>query len=135
MNEGFEQLMAFIGSQLPEPVEESDGAAGEIVFSGRDPVEVVVHLTASTVVVFEFAREWTTDSLVARPRRVGLVKWGRLPETDMMNALSALIKGARESRRAKFRVCRSCGRNTPPELLYAADMCVPCAGDEPGTVH
>ena len=91
--ERFEQLIAFLGSQLPAPVEQQPGDAGAIIFTAGSPAEVVVHLTHTSVVVFEFAGVWdTAGTFMVRPRRVGLVKWRRLSETAVMNAVSSLIR-------------------------------------------
>ena len=49
--ERYEQLIAFLGSQLPAPVEQEPGDAGAIIFTGGAPGEVVVHLTEVSVVV------------------------------------------------------------------------------------
>jgi hypothetical protein len=95
MTERFEQLIAFLTSQLPTPVEERNGAAGTMVFTGGEPPEVVVELTASSVIVSEFAGVWEKPyTLTPRPRRVGAVNWKRLPETSLLNAISQLIRGA-----------------------------------------
>src|SRR5437867_10232429 len=97
--ERYEQLIAYLDSQLPQPVDRQTCANGVMQFTGGDPAQVVVLLTDTSVIVSEFAGVWETPfSFTAAPRRVGLVKWKRLPETPLMNALSALIKGAREAR-------------------------------------
>jgi hypothetical protein len=134
--ERFEQLIAFLGSQLPAPVEQQPGDDGSIIFTGGSPAEVVVHLTHASVVVSEFAGVWdTAGSFVVRPRRVGLVKWRRLSETAVMNAVSTLIKGAREVRRARYRTCRYCNENNPPEWLFGDDLCLRCAEQQRDVVH
>ena len=130
--ERFEQLIAFIGSQLPSPVEQQSGSDGSIIFTGGDPAEAVVLLAASRVVVFEFAGVWETPSnFVAKPRRLGTLNWRRLPETALMNALTWLIKGARETRLARYRTCDQCGKRLPPESMVADDLCWTCA-EQPG---
>jgi hypothetical protein len=135
-SERYEQLIAFLGSQLPAPVEQQPGDDESIYFTGGSPAEVVVHLTQTSVVVAEFAGVWdTADSFVVRPRRVGLVKWRRLSETAVMHALSSLIKGAREIRLARYRTCRHCNQNNPPEWLFADDLCHGCAGQQRDVVH
>ena len=134
--ERYEQLMAFLGSQLPAPVEQEPGDEGSIIFTGGAPAEVVVHLTATSVVVSEFAGVWESeDTFVVRPRRVGVVKWRRLSETAVMNAVATLIKGAREARIARYRICRSCGETHPPEWLFDDDLCQRCAGQQRDVVH
>src|SRR5689334_3286986 len=108
-NERFEQLIAFLGSQLPPPVDSQTASDGSMVFMGGAPAEVVVHLTASSVTVSEYAGTWESPArFVVTPRRLGVLKWRRLPETAMMHALSALIKGAREKRLARYRRCTIC---------------------------
>ena len=135
VSERFEQLIAFISSQLPAPVDEQQGGDGSIIFTGGEPAEVIVHLTDQTVVVAEFAGEWQADRFSITPRLVGELHWHALPETALMNALSALIKGAREARLSKYRNCPECGESLPPEYLGADDVCHRCADEPPGTVH
>ena len=85
---------------------------------------VVLVALVTSVVVSEFAGVWETPfSFVARPRRVGIVKWRRLPENSLLAAISALIKGAREARLASFQVCRFCGQRTAPEWLHDDGVC------------
>ena len=134
--ERYEQLIAFLDSNLPAPVERQEDASGALRFIGGDPPEVVVGLTETSVVVAQFAATWETPyTLSARPRRVGVLKWRRLPETALFNALATLIKGAREARRSGFRTCQHCGRNTPPEWIHSDDVCQGCAERESGIVH
>jgi hypothetical protein len=134
--ERYEQILAFLGSQLPVPVDEQTDADGSIQFLGGDPPEVVVLLTATSVIVFEFAGEWESGfKFAARPRRVGLLKWRRLPENALWTALTALIKGAREARLARFQVCQFCQRSTAPEWLHDEKICQSCAEQHSGAVH
>lgn len=134
--ERFEQLIAFLSSHLPAPVEQQPGGDGSIIFTDGSPGDVVVHLRETSVVVAEYAGEWETpDSFVVKPRRVGVLRWTRLPETALMNALSQLIKGAREMRLARYRTCRFCGEATPPEWLHSDDVCQVCADQQLDVVH
>ena len=136
ISERYEQLIAYLGSQLPSPVEQQPGDDGSIIFTGGAPAEVVVHLTPSSVIVSEFGGAWeSADTFVVRPRRVGLVKWRRLSETAVMNAVSSLIKGAREMRVGRYRTCRSCGETYPPEWLFDDDRCQRCADQQRDVVH
>src|SRR5258706_8312262 len=97
--ERFEQLIAFLGSNLPARVERQEDVDGAIRFTGGDPPEVVVVLTDSSVVVSQFSGVWESPfTFSARPRRVGVVKWRRLPENSLLNAIAALVKSAREAR-------------------------------------
>jgi hypothetical protein len=92
-DERFEQLIAFIGSQLPAPVEQQTAGDGLMIFIGGAPPEVVVQLAESSVRVSEYAGVWESpDRFTVKPRSVGMLKWRQLPETAMMHALSALIK-------------------------------------------
>jgi hypothetical protein len=135
VSERFEQLIAFISSQVPTPVDEQQGGDGSIIFTGGEPAEVIVHLTEDTVVVAEFAGEWDEDAFSITPRMVGELHWHALPETALMNALSALIKGAREARLSKYRICPECGESTPPEYFGAGDVCDRCADEPSGMIH
>ena len=129
-------MIAFLGSQLPPPVEEDTLGDGSMCFTGGAPGEVVVLLTDSTVTVCEHAGAWESpDRFVPRPRRVGQINWRRLSETAVMNVLTALIKGARENRLARYRPCALCEAKTPPELLFADGVCHDCASLRPTTVH
>jgi hypothetical protein len=134
--ERYEQLIAFLNSNLPQPVAQQELANGDIQFTGGDPGEVVVLLTDTSVIVSRFAGLWETpDVFVATPRRIGLLKWRRLPETPLINALTAMIKGARESRLAQFQVCHDCGRETAPERMLDGELCQSCAARYSGVVH
>jgi hypothetical protein len=134
--ERFEQLIAFLESNLPPPVERQEAADGSMHFTGGDPAQVVVALTETSVVVSEFAGVWESPfTLAARPRRVGVLKWRRLPETALINALTALIKGAREARQSRFQACRYCGQSTAPEWMQPDGVCQSCADQHSGAVH
>ena len=135
VSERFEQLIAFVSSQLPKPVAEQQGSDSSILFTGGEPPEVIVHLTDQTVVVSEFAGEWEDDGFSITPLLVGELYWHALPETPLMNAISALIKGAREARLSKYRVCPQCGERISPEQFGTADVCDGCAVDPPGVIH
>jgi hypothetical protein len=134
--ERYEQLIAFLGSNLPVPVEQSEEDDGSLRFIGGDPPEVVVHLTPSSVIVAEFAGEWESPLVFkARPRRVGAIKWRRLGENALLAAISALIRGARESRTAAFETCQYCGQRTAPEWLHDTNVCESCAHQHSGAIH
>ncbi len=93
--ERYEQLIAFLESNLPAPVDRQETADGSVQFIGGEPAEVVVSLTETSVLVSEFSGVWESPfTFAARPRRVGVLKWRRLPETALFNALTVLIKGA-----------------------------------------
>jgi hypothetical protein len=134
--ERYEQLIAFLDSNLPSPVDRQEAADGSVQFTGGEPAEVVVWLTDTSVLVSEFAGVWETAfTFAARPRRVGVLKWRRLPETALFNALSVLIKGAREARISRFQTCRYCARSTAPEWMHDAGVCQACADQHSGAIH
>jgi hypothetical protein len=134
--ERFEQLIAFLGSNLPTPVERQEDVDGSIRFTGGDPPEVIVVLTDSSVVVSQFAGVWESPfTFSARPRRVGVVKWRRLPENALLSAIAALVKGAREARLASFETCQYCGQRTAPEWLHDEGVCQACADQHSGAIH
>ena len=136
VSERFEQLIAYLGSNLPEPVEQQIDAEGSVQFIGGEPAEVVVVLTNTSVFVSQFAGYWETPfKFTAKPRRIGVLKWRRLPENSLLDALSALIKGAREARRASFQVCQYCDRRTAPEWLHDDRVCQSCADMHSGAIH
>ena len=134
-DERFEQLMAFIGSQLPTPVDQQTDGDGTVTFIGGAPPEVVVHLTQSRVRVSEYAGRWESpDHFTVKPRRVGMLQWRRLPETAMMHALSALMRGARDVRLSRYRPCPICEKSYPPETLFSNAVCPSC-GEAGPVVH
>jgi hypothetical protein len=134
--ERYEQLIAFLDSNLPLPVDRQEAADGSVQFTGGEPAEVVVWLTDNSVLVSEFAGVWETAfTFAARPRRVGVLKWRRLPETALFNALSVLIKGAREARISRFQTCRYCARSTAPEWMHGNGVCQACADQHSGAIH
>jgi hypothetical protein len=134
--ERFEQLIAYLESHLPRPAERHEHADGSLEFVAGEPPEIAVSLTERSVIVCEFAAvRVTPHRLAARPRRVGVLKWRRLPETALFNALGTLLKGAREARAAQFRACHSCGQDTPPERLQPDGLCHACAERQRRFVH
>jgi len=136
IEERFEQLIAFLGSHLPSPVDQRETGDGSLTFSGGEPPEVIALLTDTSIVISEFAGVWETPySFAARPRRVGVVKWRRLPETELLNALAALIKGARAARVAKYQACQYCGHQTAPEWLHADGVCASCSERHSSAIH
>jgi hypothetical protein len=134
--ERFEQLIAFLDSNMPAPVERQESADGSVQFTGGEPPLVVVTLTETSVVVAEFAGVWESPfTFAARPKRVGILKWRRLPETALFNALAQLIKGAREARQSRFQACRYCGGITAPEWMHDDGVCQSCADQHSGAIH
>ncbi|MSO45336.1 MAG: hypothetical protein EXQ59_01010 [Acidobacteria bacterium] len=135
MPERYEQLIAFLGSNLPAPVDRQEDEEG-IQFTGVEPPEVVVLLTQASVIVSEFAGEWESAfKFTAKPRRVGVVKWRRLPENALWSAISALVKGAREMRLGSYQTCQYCGQRTAPEWLHDRGVCQSCADRHSGAIH
>lgn len=125
--ERYEQLIAYLSSRLVEPVEQREHADGSLEFIAGDPPAVLVVLTDTSVVVSAFSAVGeVAHTLTVKPRRVGVLKWRRLPENELFSALAALLKGAREVRASQFRVCEECGRGTPPEQLSSDSVCQDC---------
>ena len=134
--ERFEQLIAFLDTNLSAPVDRQEAEDGTVQFVGGEPADVVVSLTQSSVIVSEFAGVWEAPlTFSAKPRRVGVLKWRRLPETALFNALQVLIKGAREARLSRFRDCRFCGRSTAPEWMHDDGVCQACSDQHTRAVH
>jgi len=134
--ERYEQLIAYLASQLPSPVEQRETDDESLQFTAGDPPEVVAVLTQRSISVYEFAGVWESPfTFTVKPRRVGVLKWRRLPENSLLAALSALIKGAREIRQASFQTCQYCGRRTPPEWLHDAGVCQSCTDRHSGSLH
>jgi len=134
--ERFEQLVAFLNTRLPAPVEQQHASDGTVLFTAGSPGEVVVHLTETSVIVAEYSGQWETPySFSVRPRRVGILKWRRLPEEALLSALTQLIHGAREIRRARYRTCRYCDASNPPEWMDTEEVCSGCANQQTGVIH
>src|SRR5262245_44424602 len=55
-----EQLIAFLSPRLPAPVKQEEDSNGILVFTGGSPGEVIARLTATSVIVEEFAIRWET---------------------------------------------------------------------------
>ena len=133
--EHYEQLLAFISTHLPEPFTQED-VDGAVIFTAGAPSEVIVRLTDTAVFVDEYAIRWETPyTQVVRPRRVGMLKWRRLPESQLMSIVGALIKGASATRRGRYRTCRVCGQTNAPEWMADGSTCQQCAEREVGVVH
>jgi hypothetical protein len=134
--ERYEQLIAFLGSNLPAPVDRQEDIDGSLRFTGGDPPEVIVVLTDSNVEVSQFAGVWESPfTFSAKPRRVGVIKWRRLPENALLGAITALVKGAREARLSSFEICQYCGQRTAPEWLHDEGVCQSCADQHSGAIH
>ena len=58
--ERYEQLIAFLDTNLSAPVDRQESADGTVQFIGGEPADVVVSLTQSSVIVSEFAGVWET---------------------------------------------------------------------------
>ena len=97
---------------------------------------MLVTLTESIVVVAEFAGEWEEPTKFRlTPRRVGVLHWTHVPENELLNALAALIKGARAARHSRYQMCEICEKRTPPEWMHDTGICLSCAADRGGAVH
>jgi hypothetical protein len=128
VSERYEQLIAYLNSNLPSPVEEVETDRGVRQFFGGNPVEVVARLTETSIVISEYSGVWETPfAFRAKTRRVGVLDWRRLPENALLAALAALIKGAREQRLTSFQPCQECGQRTAPEFLDDTGVCDACA--------
>jgi hypothetical protein len=132
----FEEWLAFLAAQLPDPVNQEEHPDGSVWFTGGEPGQVIARLTRSTITVFEFTvvRDGSRTPVVT-PRRIGTVAWRRARNNEMVRAVSALIDAARQVRLAKFTVCVQCERPTPPEAMSDEDICQSCAEGERGLVH
>ena len=134
-SERYEQLIAFLTTHLPTPIEQEE-QDGVLVFTGGEPGEVVARLTNSSVIIEEYAVKWETPfKPVVHPRRVGTVHWRRLPETALMTVVGQLINGARDVRLSRYRSCQFCGKTNPPEWQHGDDVCQACAANQLGVVH
>ena len=135
MREGYEQLLAYLESQLPRPVDRQDHAE-ETHFMAGDPPEVMVTLTPSIVVVSEFSGERDAPgSFRITPIRLGVIHWPHVPENQLLDAVAALLKAARHARLSRFKPCRLCDVLTAPEWLHESGICQECGKDVGGLIH
>jgi len=135
-SERYEQLIAFLNTHLPTPVQQAELADGSLMFTGGAPGEVVARLSKASVIIEQFAVQWETPyTPVMRPRRVGVVKWRRLPESTVMNVVDQLIRGARDARLSRYVACHLCGETKPPEWMQDEDICQVCSASVLGSVH
>ena len=135
-SERYEQLIAFLSTHLPTPVQQEELSDGSLMFTGGSPGEVVARLTKVSVIIEQYAVRWETPyTPVMRPRRVGVVKWRRLPESTVMNVVDQLIRGARDARLARYLKCELCGETKPPEWMEDDDICQQCSASVLGSVH
>jgi hypothetical protein len=131
----WEGLLTSVTHGLPQPVEQETARDGSVVLVGGDPAEVVVRITRSAVSVSEYAVEWQgPHDAAVRPVAFGTLRWRRMPEVHALAALQTLLRAACESRRAKYRTCGYCERNTPPEALHDDQVCQECAQKHLGIV-
>ena len=132
----WEGLLASVAHELPRPVEQETTPDGATVLVGGDPGEVVVRLTRSSASVAEYAVEWLGPGEPAvRPIAIGTIRWRRTTEIHALSVLRTLVQAARESRRAKYRVCGYCEKETPPEWLHDERTCQSCAQAHLGVVY
>ena len=135
-SERYEQLIAFLNTHLPSPVQQEELTDGTLMFTGGSPGEVIARLTRTSVIVEQYAVRWETPyTPVMRPRRVGAVNWRRLSESVVMSVVEHLIRGAREARLARYATCQLCGEKRPPEWMENADICQQCSASVLGSVH
>ncbi|MCU0256101.1 MAG: hypothetical protein MUF60_05115 [Vicinamibacterales bacterium] len=133
--EGWEDWIAFFEARLPQPLDRADGEDGGITYTSGQPGEVVVRLTRATITVSEFAVAWDGGRLVPAPRRLGSLRWRRIGSSRAIAIVEQLLAAAREARRSRYLVCRSCERPYPPEWMHDEVTCQECAEAHVGVVH
>jgi hypothetical protein len=135
-SERYEQLIAYLTTHLPTPVHQEELNDGSLMLTGGSPGEVVARLTKVSVIIEQYAVRWETPyTPVMRPRRVGVVKWRRLPDSTVMSVVDQLIRGARDARLARYQTCQLCGETRPPEWMQDEDICQQCSSSVLGPVH
>lgn len=123
----WESLLTSVLHELPQPVSQEAVRDGSLILLGGDPGEVVVRLTRTMAAVSEYGIEWDgPEEPVVRPILFGTIQWRRMPEVHALASINTLIRAARESRRAKYVVCRVCERALPPERLFDDETCDEC---------
>jgi hypothetical protein len=122
---------------LPEPVRE-ERAGDRLTLTAGDPGLVVITLDNKGVSVGIFQVRWEgphTPVPYTRPR--ASVAWANLNDRteEAVVAVQSLVPAAVVVRRAAFRRCRYCGKNTPPEWWHGEYACQGCAERNLGVVH
>jgi hypothetical protein len=129
-------FIAAIRKLLPKPVRKVEDVDESTVLIAGNPGEVIVRVSESSLVVFEFAVEWAgPDKPEVREIPVASLAWPALPKAQALAAAAALIEAAKESRRSKYRKCRVCREMNPPEWLAGKDVCQACASEKLAVVH
>jgi hypothetical protein len=68
-SERYEQLIAFLNTHLPSPVQQEELNDGSLMFTGGSPGQVVARLDRASVVIEQYAIRWETPyTPVMRPR-------------------------------------------------------------------
>ncbi|HEX5476119.1 MAG TPA: hypothetical protein VFX12_15785 [Vicinamibacterales bacterium] len=136
MAQAFEEWLAFVAAQLPQPVVQDEAPDGSTYFTGGEPVEVIVRLTRTTITVWEHAVDWESPQhSVVRPIRAGSIAWRLVSNSHAFSAARALIDAARESRLSKYLPCSHCGQKKPPESMHDDEICQSCAQRDLGIVY
>ena len=127
---GFDEWRALVAQLLPEPVLHTPPSGGIAWIVGGAPAEVVVRISHHALSVYEFVAGGSGSRGVAlRHNHVGRVDWSRLQKGVALVLTASLIDLARQSRLAKYTVCRSCFEDVPPEDLQDGGVCRWC-GEE-----
>lgn len=128
----WDDWLAFFASRLPDPVAREEHDDGSLTFTAGDPGEVIVRLTARTIHVAEFtAGQLEPPGRRPPPRWLGRIYWRRMRESLAIGAVEALVRAARQGRRATYRRCEVCERRCAPERMADADTCRDCAARSP----
>jgi hypothetical protein len=123
----WEELVASLTHELPQPVRGELAPDGATVYIGGEPPEVVVRLPEASLSVSEFAVDWRgPHESVVRPVKLGAIRWRRLPGVEAVRLMDSLIRAARDRRRSAYRPCHVCEQPTPPELMQDDDTCQSC---------
>jgi hypothetical protein len=121
---------------LPGPVREENSTSATTLEAG-DPGLVAVRLGEEGVEVSVFGVRWDgPHTPVPDHRPLAAVAWAALgSEAEAAVAVHMLARAAVVIRRATFRRCRHCGKDTPPEWWHGEDACQGCAERHLGVVH
>jgi hypothetical protein len=122
---------------LPDPVHEEQSPVSTTLVAG-DPGLVAVRLTDEGLAVSVYGVRWDgPHTPVPDHRPLAEVAWSDLREGEAEAVVAAqlLVQAATVVRRAAFRRCRYCEKNTPPEWWHGDDACQGCAERHLGVVH
>jgi hypothetical protein len=123
----FDEWRGLIAQLMPEPVVHASSSEENAWIVGGAPPEVIVRVSPRALSVFEFVDGGSAaDGPTLRHNQVGRVDWSRLPREVALVLTGSLIDLARQSRRSRISLCRSCSATAAAEDLQTGSVCRHC---------